>query len=76
MSSATAMKYKKLPTPHLYTYQSANQNANMQLLEREIKKGLKPKWYCVLHFNDGASSARQQARRVDEGEVENDLEVV
>lgn len=70
------MNTQKTPTPHLFTYHSANQNANMQLLEREIMKGLKPKWYCVLHFNDGASSARQQARRVDEREVENDLQVV
>ena len=65
-----------MKTTTLFTYQRSNQSANMKLLEREIVKGFRPKWYCVLHFNDGASSKKQQKRRVDNDEVEKDLEVV
>lgn len=60
----------------LYSYQRSNKNANMKLIEREIMKGLNPKWYAVIHFNDAVSSQRQQKRRLDADEVEKDLEVV
>ena len=54
-------------------YVSDNQYANMELLQREINKGLTPKWYVVIHFNDGASSKKQQKRRLDDAAVEKDL---
>ena len=50
--------------------------ANMKLLQREIRKGLKPKWYAVIHFNDAGNSKRQQKRRLDMDEVEVDLNIV
>ena len=57
-------------------YSRSNQSANMHLLEREIMRGLKPKWYAVIHFNDAGNSKRQQKRRLDDDEVEKDLEEV
>ena len=60
----------------LFTYLRTNQYANMDTLERMIMRGFNPKWYVVLHFNDGAASTRQQQRRLDDDEVNTDLEVV
>ena len=60
----------------IYSYIQSNKNANMQLLEREVMRGFKPKWYAVIHFNDAANSKRQQRRRLDMDEVEEDLEKV
>ena len=60
----------------LFSYQRSNKGANMQLLQREIMKGLNPKWYAVIHFNDAANSKKQQKRRIDMDAVELDLEKV
>ena len=57
-------------------YIKSNKCANMKLLQREVMKGLNPKWYAVIHFNDAANSKRQQRRRLDMDAVEQDLEVV
>ena len=35
--------------------------------------GMKPKWYAVVHLNDGNNSKRQQTRRLDIDEVTNGL---
>ena len=61
-------------TPLVYI--KSNKCANMKLLQREVMKGLNPKWYAVIHFNDAANSKRQQRRRLDMDAVEQDLEVV
>ena len=47
---------------HLYR---PNMNANEAVLNGLIMKGMKPKWYIVIHFNDGGDSKRQQYRRLD-----------
>ena len=62
----------KKQTPAYYL--QSNKSANMHLLQREIMRGLKPKWYAVVHFNDAGNSKRQQKRRLDDAEVEKDLE--
>ena len=49
------------------------QKANTDLLDEMIMSGFKPKWYGVIHFNDGSASKRQQLRRLDIDEVTNDL---
>ena len=54
-------------------YSRSNQSANMQLIDRSICKGFQPKWYAVLHYNDGGSSKKYQQRRVDPFAVEEDL---
>ena len=53
-----------------------HQKANIKLLSDAITQGFNPKWYCVLHFNDGGNSKRQQFRRRDSDAVEKDLFVV
>ena len=60
----------------LFSYIKSNQNANMQIVQREIMRGFNPKWYAVIHFNDAGNSKRQQKRRLDMDEVEVDLKVV
>ena len=62
----------KKQTPAYYL--QSNKSANMHLLQREIMRGLKPKWYAVIHFNDAGNSKRQHKRRLDDAEVEKDLE--
>ena len=57
-------------------YAKSNQSANMQLIDRAIVKGFKPKWYAVIHYNDGGSSKKYQQRRIDPFDVEKDLEEV
>lgn len=57
-------------------YLRSNKSANMHLLEREIMKGLRPKWYAVIHFNDGSNSKYQQRRRLNDDEVEKDLKKI
>ena len=51
-------------------YAKSNQSANMQLIDRAIVKGFKPKWYAVIHYNDGGSSKKYQQRRIDPFDVE------
>ena len=60
----------------LFSYIKSNQNANMQIVQREIMRGFNPKWYAVIHFNDAGNSKRQQKRRLDMDDVEVDLNVV
>jgi len=63
----------------LFAYHKTNnlmQKANVELLDEMIMSGFKPKWYGVLHFNDGGNSSKQQQRRLDIDEVTNDLKVV
>ena len=50
-----------------------NQDANVEILSRELIAGFNPKWYCVLHFNDGGTSKKQQFRRVNSDDVIEDL---
>ena len=50
-----------------------NITANQELLNRQLNRGFKPKWYIVLHFNDGGNSSRQKRRRIDPDEVKKDL---
>ena len=50
--------------------------ANTHMIAREVAKGFKPRWYAVIHFNDGASSTKQQKRRIRPEDVEKDLLVV
>ena len=86
LSNATAMKniksksltnkLEKAKKGSPTAYIRSIQNANMQLLQREIMKGLNPKWYAVIHFNDAANSKRQQKRRLDIDAVEEDCEEV
>jgi len=49
-----------------------NMDANEALLNGLICKGLKPKWYVVVHFNDGGDSRKEQYRRLDIGEITKD----
>ena len=53
-----------------------HQQANIKLLSDAITQGFNPKWYCVLHFNDGGNSKKQQFRRRQFDSVEKDLFVV
>lgn len=41
-----------------------------------IKSGFNPKWYAVIHLNDGSNSKKQQRRRLDIDEVTKDISVV
>jgi len=50
-----------------------NITANQELLNRQLNRGFKPKWYIVIHFNDGGKSKRQQRRRIQPDEVKKDL---
>ena len=50
-----------------------NITANQELLNRQLNRGFKPKWYIVIHFNDGGNSTRQQRRRLQPDEVKKDL---
>lgn len=50
--------------------------SNVDLLAREIMKGLKPKWYAVLHLNDGINSLKEQRRRQDEIEINKDTWII
>ena len=50
-----------------------NITANQELLNRQLNRGFKPKWYIVIHFNDGGKSKRQQRRRIQSDEVKKDL---
>ena len=58
----------------LFSYKS-NQNANMQIVQREIMRGFNPKWYAVIHLMMQVFKC-QQKRRLDMDEVEVDLNVV
>ena len=60
----------------LYFYDRRQVDANTEMLERMIKRGMKPKWYVVCHFNDGGASKRLSNRRVDPQSVDDDLEFV
>ena len=69
---------KTLPQNALHSYlqypsDNPNQRANVDMLNRLIMSGMKPKWYAVVHLNDGNNSKRQQTRRLDIDEVTNDL---
>lgn len=71
-----AEKREGIKKQTLRHYLRSNKSANMHLLEREIMRGLKPKWYAVIHFNDGSNSKYQQRRRLNDDEVEKDLEEI
>tara|TARA_B100001250_G_C19587920_1_gene695050 strand:+ start:251 stop:859 length:609 start_codon:yes stop_codon:yes gene_type:complete len=63
----------------IYAYNkpdNLNQRANIQLLDDMLMSGFKPKWYCVIHFNDGGNSKREQNRRLNDSDIEDDLWVV
>ena len=47
-----------------------NMLANEVVLNELVMNGMKPKWYGVIHFNDGGDSKKQQYRRLDKDEVE------
>ena len=70
---------KELPKDeHIVYHKSTNriQQANVELLNDMIKSGFNPKWFGVIHFNDGANSSKQQQRRLDIAEVTKDLSKV
>jgi len=50
-----------------------NMLANEVVLNELVMSGMKPKWYGVIHFNDGGDSKKQQYRRLDKDEVEKDV---
>lgn len=60
----------------IYFYDQRQIAANTKMLEGLVRKGLKPKWYVVLHFNDGGSSKRLSRRRLDQQSIDDDLEFV
>ena len=60
------------PKPNLQKIKEANN----QMLHQTLVNGMKPKWYVVIHFNDGASSKKQQLRRINEEAVEADCEKI
>tara|TARA_B100000902_G_C27318499_1_gene922775 strand:+ start:4055 stop:4687 length:633 start_codon:yes stop_codon:yes gene_type:complete len=67
-----------LPDQHIHSYlqypsANPNQKAQVDKLNELIMSGMKPKWYCVIHLNDGGNSKRQHTRRLDIDEVTNDL---
>ena len=67
------------PSNEVFAYHKSNnliQQANIELLNEMIQSGFNPKWYAVIHFNDGGNSSKQQQRRLDIDEVTNDLKVV
>ena len=67
------------PSNKVVAYHKSNnlmQQANIELLNDMIKSGFNPKWFGVIHFNDGGNSSKQQQRRLDIDEVTNDLKVV
>ena len=49
---------------------------NIDLLNRQIAKGFNPKWYCVIRFNDGGKSNKQQKRRLQSWDVLQDTKWV
>jgi|TARA_B100000085_G_scaffold190725_1_gene174694 hypothetical protein len=60
----------------VYFYDQRQVDANAEVLNRLIKKGMKPKWYIVFHFKDGGGSNRLTHRRLDDQSVDADLEFV
>ena len=70
---------KELPKDeHIVYHKSTNliQKANVELLNDMIKSGFNPKWFGVIHFNDGGNSSKQKQRRLDIAEVTKDLSKV
>ena len=60
------------PTNKIFAYHKTTnliQQANVELLNDMIKSGFNPKWFAVIHFNDGGNSSKQQQRRLDIDEV-------
>lgn len=53
-----------------------NIKANHQRLIQCLQRGFKPKWYIVLHFNDGGGSKKEEQRRLDPDEIKKDLSAV
>lgn len=60
----------------VYFYDRRQVDANTEMLERMIKRGMKPKWYVVFHFNDGGGSKRLQRERLDPQSVDAELEFI
>jgi len=50
-----------------------NMLANEVVLNELVMNGMKPKWYGVIHFNDGCDSKKQQYRRLDIDEITKDV---
>lgn len=70
------LKNKPKHPNDIYAYNKPDnhlQKANTDLLDEMMMSGFKPKWYAVIHFNDGGDSKRQQYRRLDIDQVTNDL---
>ena len=60
----------------VYFYLRRHVDANTEMLERMIRKGMKPKWYVVFHFNDGAGSNLLHRKRLDPQAVDTDLDFI
>ena len=74
--STLKLKSKFNPIVQILNGNEKHQKANIKLLSDAITKGFKPKWYCVLHFNDGGLSNKQRFRRKQSDEVQDDLRVI
>ena len=74
--STLKLKSKFNPIVQILNGNEKHQKANIKLLSNAITKGFKPKWYCVLHFNDGGLSNKQRFRRKQSDEVQDDLRVI
>ena len=74
--STLKLKSKFNPIVQILNGNEKHQKANIKLLSDAITKGFKPKWYCVLHFNDGGISNKQRFRRKQFDEVQDDLRVI
>ena len=74
--STLKLKSKFNPIVQILNGNEKHQKANIKLLSDAITKGFKPKWYCVLHFNDGGLSNKQKFRRKQSDEVQDDLRVI
>jgi len=69
-------EFGRVPNDWITKQNQRNHNANHEILNREIRRGLKPKWFMVIHLNDGGASKRQQYRRLEPLEVEKDVKVI
>ena len=58
--STLKLKSKFNPIVQILNGNEKHQKANIKLLSDAITKGFKPKWYCVLHFNDGGISNKHK----------------
>lgn len=65
-----------MESQRVYFYDSRQVDANAEVLNRLVSRGMKPKWYVVCHFKDGGASKKLTHRRLDQQSVDADLAVV